>query len=152
MATARSIWNGAISFGAVREPVKVYSAVEPKSVRFLELRGPHCGEIRVRRLTRTPGDAHRLGDDAEAAWSPDGRSIALISNRTGSPEVWLMNADGTSQRRLTATPRLDESGPVWTPDGRWILFDARAATRARAPTCGGFARSRSGVARGHEEA
>src|SRR5438094_127623 len=46
MIVARSIWNGAISFGAVDVPVKVYSAVESKTVHFRELHEPDGSEIR----------------------------------------------------------------------------------------------------------
>ncbi|MDX6722966.1 MAG: end-binding protein Ku, partial [Solirubrobacteraceae bacterium] len=37
---ARSIWTGAISFGLVTVPVKLYSAVSRKTVRFHQLNGP----------------------------------------------------------------------------------------------------------------
>jgi DNA end-binding protein Ku len=43
---ARSIWNGAISFGAVDVPVKVYSATESKTVHFRELHDSDGSEIR----------------------------------------------------------------------------------------------------------
>ena len=34
------------------------------------------------------------------AWSPDGRKIAFVSDRDGTYEVYVMNADGSGQRRL----------------------------------------------------
>jgi DNA end-binding protein Ku len=42
---ARSIWNGAVSFGGVDVPVKVYGAVEPRSIGFRELHEPDGAEI-----------------------------------------------------------------------------------------------------------
>jgi TolB protein len=36
-----------------------------------------------------------------AAWSPDGRKITFVSDRDGTYEVYVMNADGSGQRRLT---------------------------------------------------
>src|SRR5919198_1299948 len=43
---ARSIWNGALSFGTVDVPVKLYSAIESKTVHFRELHEPDGSEIR----------------------------------------------------------------------------------------------------------
>ena len=52
---------------------------------------------RVRALTGTPGMA-----DFGPAWSPDGGTIAYISERSGRCEVHLVGADGTGDRQLTA--------------------------------------------------
>ena len=67
------------------------------------------GERAPRPLTRGPDG------DNWPEWSPDGRTIAFSRNDS---ELWLMNADGSSARRLT------EGGEhAWTPDGRWIGFN-----------------------------
>ena len=51
-------------------------------------------------------------------WSPDGRTIAFSRN---DGELWLMDADGSSPRRLT------EGGEhAWSPDGRWLGFNCSA--------------------------
>jgi TolB protein len=54
------------------------------------------------------------------AWSPDATKIAFVSDEfiAARPEVWVMNADGSGQRRLTR--KGDE--PAWAPDGRSIVF------------------------------
>jgi TolB protein len=84
----------------------------------------------VERLTNFPGD------DGWPAWSADGRQIVFSSVRddcayseaedcltTGDVgpwhTLWLMNADGTEQRRLTRT---FGQFAVWSPDGEYILF------------------------------
>lgn len=41
------------------------------------------------------------GDNVSPSWSPDGTSIAFVSNRAGSPQIYVMAADGSGQRRLT---------------------------------------------------
>ncbi len=62
------------------------------------------------------------------AWSPDGEKIAftvaLGSGRDGNLEINVMNADGSGQRRLTRSTVRD-SYPVWSPDGRSIVFEHR---------------------------
>jgi TolB protein len=55
------------------------------------------------------------------AWSPDGTRIAFVSNRHGNPELMVMNADGSSVRRLTTHPGID-STPTWSPTGTQIAF------------------------------
>jgi Tol biopolymer transport system component len=55
-------------------------------------------------------------------WSPDGQKIAFDSNQDGLlSAVWVMNADGSGQQRLTA-PALEAAYPDWSPDGSHILF------------------------------
>jgi Tol biopolymer transport system component len=47
--------------------------------------------------------------------------IAFVSNRDGNYEIYIMNADGSGQTRLTNTPAEDRY-PSWSPDGRRIAF------------------------------
>jgi Tol biopolymer transport system component len=67
------------------------------------------------RLTHSPGP------DFDPSWSPDGTKIAFRSERSGEPEIWVMNADGTGQRRLVAG-----LSPAWSPDGSLIAYAAPA--------------------------
>jgi DNA end-binding protein Ku len=53
---ARAIWSGAISFGLVNVPVKLYSATSPKTVRFHQLSSKTGGRIRQKRVDSTTGD------------------------------------------------------------------------------------------------
>src|SRR3954464_1879627 len=53
---ARSIWTGAISFGLVTVPVKLYSAVSRKSVRFHQLNGPTGVRIQQKRVDPSTGE------------------------------------------------------------------------------------------------
>ncbi|HEY2952256.1 MAG TPA: peptidase M28, partial [Verrucomicrobiae bacterium] len=89
----------------------------------------------LRRLTDAPGY------DAEGSYSPDGKQIVFCSLRAAYPtnklsqeerkrletdpawfgDIYLMNADGSDQRRLTRTPGYD-GGPFFSPDGQRIIW------------------------------
>ncbi len=60
-------------------------------------------------------------------WSPDGQKIAFWSLRDGSWEIYLMNTDGSDERKLTeesaGVPRTaGVSRPTWSADGAFIAF------------------------------
>ena len=60
------------------------------------------------------------------AWSPDGKKIAFVSNRTDRnnriKQIWVIDADGKNPIRLT--DGLGDSNPDWSPDGKKIVYDA----------------------------
>jgi Tol biopolymer transport system component len=64
---------------------------------------------------------HNALQNAEPAWSPDGRKIAFRSTRNGNRDIYVMNADGSGKRNLTRNVAWD-SRPSWSPDGRKIAF------------------------------
>jgi len=64
---------------------------------------------------------HTALQNAEPAWSPDGRKIAFRSTRNGNRDIYVMNADGSGKRNLTRNAAWD-SRPSWSPDGRKIAF------------------------------
>lgn len=68
--------------------------------------------------------------DQGAAYSPQGDKIAFISDRSGSREIWISKADGSSQTRLTKFdgPQIDHL--QWSPDGRGLAFESRTNGRA----------------------
>ncbi|MCX6566533.1 MAG: hypothetical protein NTW38_08975 [Candidatus Aminicenantes bacterium] len=69
----------------------------------------------LRRLTRDPAS------DEFPRWSPDGRSIAFTSNRGGTYQIYVMDADGENVRRVTNGEReAIEEG--WYPDGKRLAY------------------------------
>jgi dipeptidyl aminopeptidase/acylaminoacyl peptidase len=77
----------------------------------------------VRRLTSRPRP--RAGGSWNVfagGWSPDGRKLALAAWGPRNVEIYVMNADGSGQRRLTRAAMFDHVAPAWSPDGRKIAF------------------------------
>jgi Tol biopolymer transport system component len=82
-------------------------------------------------FTTTPSGAEpRLVTDFKTGtsavmsdWSPDGRKLAIDSDRSGRPQIWTIKPDGSKARRLTnaAGGAFD---PSWTPDGRKLAIEA----------------------------
>jgi len=69
--------------------------------------------------------ARRISTDSlggrGAAWSPDGRSIAFISSRGGTPQIWVHDVAGGRQRQVTRIST-GADGSKWSPDGRMLAF------------------------------
>jgi DNA end-binding protein Ku len=53
---ARAIWSGAISFGLVNVPVKMFTATSPKSVRFHQISSKTGARVKQKRVDATTGD------------------------------------------------------------------------------------------------
>src|SRR6056297_3374449 len=76
------------------------------------------------RLPIDGGDAVSLTDgiawDFQPAFSPDGKRIAFISDRSGAENVWTMRVDGEDLRQVTDERAQLLHNPAWTPDGDFI--------------------------------
>ena len=68
-----------------------------------------------RRLTSSPAA------DMNPRWSPDGRTIAFISTRSGSPQVWTIDPNGGEAVQLTRIST-GASGIAWSPAGTHLAF------------------------------
>jgi Tol biopolymer transport system component len=76
-------------------------------------------------IMRTDGSVLRdlVDDDYRYTWprwSPDGKRIAFTSNRSGSPEVWVINRDGSGLQQITQFPGAHY--PTWSLDGSQMTF------------------------------
>jgi Tol biopolymer transport system component len=71
------------------------------------------------------GSATRIvggsGFDGQPRFSPDGKSIVYVSDRSGSENLWLVDPDGRNQRALTKGSGFAYASPDWTPDGNYIV-------------------------------
>src|SRR5205823_5636651 len=81
------------------------------------------------------------GDNYTPATSPDGHFIVFASNRTGSLNIWRMDArDGSDPTQLTFSD--GNSYPSVSSDGRWVFYDNQSSTKTtlwKVPMDGGHA-------------
>ena len=88
-------------------------------------------------------------NDTDPQWSPDGRRIAFVSDRTGkafdesrNTDVWVTNADGTGALTKISDHDEADASPRFSPDGKWIAFTGELHDRDHpkiflAPATGG---------------
>jgi serine/threonine protein kinase len=84
---------------------------------------PLDGNSKPRQITTVPGDA--IG---HSSLSPDGMRVAFVSFAGGTSDIWTQNVDGSGLRQLTNDQAAD-SWPVWSPDGRSVVFTWAASGR-----------------------
>ncbi len=122
----------AITLGAGREVSvdKRIGLIEPG------VPGAHVVTEDPERLSEWAGSPISDRSDAHPAWSPDGSRIAFQASKATSvtlrldvgkledPKegIWLVDADGSNPRQLTADPGLLDFRPLWSADGQHILF------------------------------
>ncbi len=70
----------------------------------------------IRQLTSAQYQA-----DTSPTWSPDGRTVAFVSNRSGSQQIWTIRVDGGEAQQLTRLP-LAVDNLRWSPTGRHVAF------------------------------
>lgn len=69
--------------------------------------------------------AKYAGANLSPSVSPNGKKVAMILSRSGSPDLWVCDIDGKNLKQLTKT-RESESSPTWSPDNRTICFSTEA--------------------------
>ena len=76
----RSIWKGAISFGLVSIPVKLYSATEERDIAFRQVHREDGGRIRYQRVCTKCGEEVSYADIAKGYEMPDGSIVVLTDD------------------------------------------------------------------------
>ena len=87
------------------------------NLRLIRAEGGAISELPV----STGGSGHFLAS-AEPQWSPDGQWISYVSDRSGTPEIWLWSLAGGEAFRITGNGGRLIKGYSWSPDGRRIAF------------------------------
>src|SRR5947209_12785114 len=91
----------------------------------------------IYRVPAAGGEAECLTQASGAAlnfhprYSPDGKSIAFVSDRSGQNNLWIMNSDGSQPHAVFANKDVRVFEPAWTPDGEFVIVRrANVANRA----------------------
>ncbi len=93
-----------------------------------DLESPNFSEIYVYEFVENAEPLiTRITDDAGSSyspqWSPNGRQIVYANDADGSGNIYIIGADGQRRSSLVISP-FEEKNPVWSPDGRFVLFIA----------------------------
>jgi Tol biopolymer transport system component/imidazolonepropionase-like amidohydrolase len=79
-----------------------------------------------------------LSFESQPTWSPDGKSLAFLTDRTGVENLWVADADGSNPRAVSEDTKTNDRpqimvSPAWTPDGQFIVV-----SKSRPPEPGTF--------------
>ena len=101
----RSMWKGAISFGLVMIPVKLYAATEQRDVTFRQVHREDGGRIKFRRFCSIDGEEVPFADVAKGYELPDGEMVVLTDDDLA--ELPLPTAHSIEVANFTPAEQLD---------------------------------------------
>ena len=97
------------SWAIERDVLSFVTRKDRRSIQFINTRGEFLQTLMVE---------ESIG---HLTWSPEGRSIAYMSNRNGDPDIYVMDVRTNAHHRLTFNDGRDW-WPSWSPNGKWIAF------------------------------
>ena len=119
---ARAIWSGAISFGLVMVPVKVYSAVSRKDVRFNQLHGADGGRIQQKRVCSVDGEEVPYEEIVKGYEIEPGRYVTITP-----AELEGVAAERTRRIEIEEFVALDDIDPIHWESTYYLAPDKTAA-------------------------
>jgi Tol biopolymer transport system component/DNA-binding winged helix-turn-helix (wHTH) protein len=102
-----------LAFGQVRHPGNIWQVALASQIK--------AAAPATKLISSTRGDSG-------AHVSPDDKHVAFQSWRSGNPEVWVCDRDGSNPDQLTSFGGPSTGEPRWSPDSRGIVFDLRTST------------------------
>ncbi|TDB97545.1 Ku protein [Actinomadura sp. 7K534] len=118
----RSIWKGAISFGLVTIPVKLYSATEQRDVRFHQVHREDGGRIKYKRVCTVDGEEVPYSDIAKGYELPSGEIVVLTDEDFADLPL-------SSSRRIDVLQFVEaaEVDPIYFAKSYYLEPDAQGA-------------------------
>jgi len=108
----------------------LYPTVAATGNRLAYMESPALSEIWQATLGGAEDDSNARplirseGRELRPAWSPDGKSIASVSEQNGEQQIWVSSQEGRVQVTRMEGSRMLQ--PQWSPDGRTLLFECHS--------------------------
>ncbi len=118
----RAIWKGAVSFGLVSVPVKLYAATESHDISFRQVHAKDGGRIRYQRVCSIDGEEVEYADIAKGYETDDGQMVVLDDED-------FAELPASSSREISVekfVPR-EQIEPMWLEKSYYLEPDAAAA-------------------------
>jgi hypothetical protein len=147
----RAMWSGAVSFGLVSVPVKLYSATENHDIRFHQVHGADGGRIRYKRVCEVCGNEVEYADIVKGYETDDGELITLDEADLESLPVASGNREIDVMEFVPSPTRSTRC--CWTRATTWSRMPRRpshtrcCARRCARPTGWRWSRWQSGPGR-----
>lgn len=119
----RAVWNGAISFGLINIPVKLYSAISPKTVRFNQIDPSNNARIRTRKFNAETGEEVD-GDTLVRGYELTKGNYVLVTD----DELATLQPKATHTIDLQEFVELDEIDPIYY-DGAFYVAPAQGGAK-----------------------
>jgi Tol biopolymer transport system component len=103
------------------DPALIFVSTRDGEYALFGMSASGSNEQRLTDVEVDPSTPQGLLFQTEPAWSPDSSTIAFVSKRSGTSDLYAMNADGSGTRPLTSTKE-DDTHPSWSPDATRIVF------------------------------
>ena len=119
---ARPIWGGSISFGLVNVPVKLYTAVSPKDVRFTQLEQETGARIRHKRVSVETGDEVPYEEIVKGYEVAPGRHVVITAE-----ELKALDPKATRSIDIEDFVELDQIDPIYYERPYYLVPEQGAA-------------------------
>ena len=132
LGNGMKLWRIAASGGSPREvflPTNTASdpAVSAMRNRLAYTETPTVSSVWRASLDSPSAAGHPIlrsgGREFSPSYSPDGARIADISDQSGFEEIWISDSEGGNRVQITNLKGPQPGRPLWSPDGKWLLFD-----------------------------
>ncbi len=118
----RAIWKGAVSFGLVSVPVKLYAATESHDISFRQVHAKDGGRIKYQRVCSIDGEEVAYADIAKGYETEDGQMVVLDDEDLA--ELPASSSREISVEKFVPTEQVD---PIWLEKSYYLEPDKAAA-------------------------